>query len=148
MIVNKNNNVSNFAWSHLYFGDLAAFVAISSHVFSAHAHKRLFRQFRWKNLTSAFDFLIPISLQMAKFRQFEGTFSWFFYRTRNTFCGTWYLPHSRVHVQVHDWIVRIVKEYRILYSFDVVIYMYCLKILSEYWKVTRLFKPLPRYRNL
>jgi len=45
------------------------------------------------------------------------------------------------------WIVRIVTEYRILYSVDVVMYMYCLKILSEYWKVTRLFKPLPWYRN-
>ena len=44
-------------------------------------------------------------------------------------------------------IVRIVTEYCILYSADVVVYMYCLKILSEYWKVTRLFKPLPRYRN-
>jgi len=28
--------------------------------------------------------------------------------------------------------VRIVTEYRILYSADVVVYMYCLKILSEY----------------
>ena len=45
------------------------------------------------------------------------------------------------------WIVRIVTEYRILFSGDVVMYMYCLKILSEYWKVTRLFKLLPRYRN-
>ena len=45
------------------------------------------------------------------------------------------------------WIVCIVTEYRILFSVDVVMYMYCLKILSEYWKVTRLFKPLPRYRN-
>ena len=49
------------------------------------------------------------------------------------------------------WIVRIVTEYRILFSVDVAMYMYCLKyfkkILSEYWKVTRLFKPLPRYRN-
>ena len=32
-------------------------------------------------------------------------------------------------------------------SADVLMYMYCLEILSEYWKVTRLFKPLPRYRN-
>ena len=45
------------------------------------------------------------------------------------------------------WIVRIVTEYRILFSVHVVMYMYCLKILSEYWKVTKLFKPLPRYRN-
>jgi len=30
------------------------------------------------------------------------------------------------------WIVRIVTEYRILFSVDVVMYMYCLKILSEY----------------
>ena len=45
------------------------------------------------------------------------------------------------------WIVRIVTEYRILFSVDVVMYMYCLKILSEYWKDTRLFKPLPRYPN-
>ena len=45
------------------------------------------------------------------------------------------------------WIVRIVTEYRILFSADVVMYMYCLKILSEYWKVTRLFKPFLRYRN-
>ena len=29
-------------------------------------------------------------------------------------------------------IVRIVTEYRILFSVDVVMYMYCLKILSEY----------------
>ena len=45
------------------------------------------------------------------------------------------------------WIVRIVTEYRILFSVYVVMYMYCLKILSEYWNVTRLFRPLPRYRN-
>jgi len=32
--------------------------------------------------------------------------------------------------------VRIVTEYRILYSVDVVMYMHCLKILSKYWKVT------------
>jgi len=38
--------------------------------------------------------------------------------------------------QVHDWTVRIVTECRILYSVDVVMYMYCLKILNEYWKVT------------
>ena len=44
-------------------------------------------------------------------------------------------------------IVRIVTEYRILYSADVVMYMYCIEILSEYWKVNRLFKPLPRDRN-
>ena len=33
------------------------------------------------------------------------------------------------------WIVCIVTEYRILFSVDVVMYMYCVKILSEYWKV-------------
>jgi len=32
---------------------------------------------------------------------------------------------------VHDCTVRIVTKYRILYS-DVVMYIYCLKILSEY----------------
>ena len=45
------------------------------------------------------------------------------------------------------WIVRIVTEYRILFSVHVVMYMYCLNLLSEYWKVTSLLKPLPRYRN-
>jgi len=31
------------------------------------------------------------------------------------------------------WIVRIITEYRILFSVDVVMYMYCFKMLSEYW---------------
>ena len=38
-------------------------------------------------------------------------------------------------------------EYRIVYSVDVVMYIYCLKILSEYRYVTVLLKPLPRYRT-
>ena len=33
---------------------------------------------------------------------------------------------------IHDSTVRIVTEYHILYSVDVVMYIYCLKILSEY----------------
>jgi len=37
-------------------------------------------------------------------------------------------PSSQVHVCT----VRIVTEYHILYSVDVVMYIYCLKILSEY----------------
>ena len=66
-------------------------------------------------------------------------------KTRNTFCGTWYLPHSRVHKSILNCAHS--NRIRILFSVHVVMYMYCLKILSEYGKVTRLFKPLPRYRN-
>jgi len=39
------NNVRNFAWTDWYFGDLAAFMATSSYVFTAHAYKCLFRRF-------------------------------------------------------------------------------------------------------
>ena len=87
------NNVHNFAWSGWYFGHLAAFVATSSYV-SLHMRISVYLGGSGKKiLTLAFDSLTLIFLQMAKFRRFEGTFSWFFIELE-TFCGTWYLPRA------------------------------------------------------
>jgi len=77
VIVNKNN-VWNFAWSHWYFGDLAAFVASSSYVSTAHAHKCLFREVPVKNSDIGVRFLDPDFLANGEISAIWGRFQLFF----------------------------------------------------------------------
>jgi len=56
------------------FGNLRAFMAIFSHVFTAHAQKRRLYELPVKILTSAFDSLTPISLWGTIFPRFQDVF--------------------------------------------------------------------------
>ena len=87
------NNVRNFAWSDWYFGDLAAFWWLLA-MFSLRMRISVYLGGSGKKiLTSAFYSLTRF-LVNSKISAISRRFQSIFHRTRNTFCGTWYLPHS------------------------------------------------------
>jgi len=66
--------------------------------FSRSTYWKLTIQHQFRSLTSSPSgseaFLSDLKYQQNTFAQ---CLKWISSRTRNTFCGTWYLPHSRVH---------------------------------------------------
>jgi len=70
-----------------------------------------FFAFYWTDYGSI-GFFIPENMQKDTLFMFLSYVVTKIRRTRNTFCGTWYQPHSRVY----DWTVRIVTEYRPRYG--------------------------------
>jgi len=61
------------------FGNLAAFWATFTHIFTVHVQKRLFISFRLK-LWQEFESLTTISQWETIFQRFEDVFCWFFIR--------------------------------------------------------------------